>query len=78
MFKFLCLIASAAAIKLSPNDVPHDYGDPAAIAAQHAYTMDTAAGWESSRVAAVDAQAASDVWRGQGVKIGTTDRRVFV
>ena len=68
MFKFACLIASVSCINLV-KEVPHDYGDPAAISAQHAYTMDWAAGKEAARVAAVNAQQASDVWRGQGAKI---------
>jgi hypothetical protein len=51
------------------REVPHDYGDPAAIAAQHAFTTNQAAGFEASRTAAVAGQAASDVWRGKGVKI---------
>jgi hypothetical protein len=67
-FKFACLIASVSCINLV-KEVPHDYGDPAAISAQHAYTMDWAAGKEAARVAAVNAQQASDVWRGQGAKI---------
>jgi len=52
-----------------PKEVPHDYGDPVAIAAQHKFTMDQAAGFEASRTAAVAGQATSDVWRGKGVKI---------
>ena len=52
-----------------PKEVPHDYGDPVAIAAQHKFTMDQAAGFEASRTAAVAGQAASDVWRGKGAKI---------
>jgi hypothetical protein len=51
------------------KSVPHDYGDEAAISAQHKYTMDQANLWESQRVAAVNAQQSSDVWRGQGAKI---------
>ena len=51
------------------KEVPHDYGDPAAIAAQHKYTMDWANDRESERVAAVNAQAASDAWRAKGAKI---------
>jgi len=52
-----------------PKEVPHDYGDPVAIAAQHKFTMDQAAGFEASRTAAVAGQAASDAWRGKGAKI---------
>ena len=67
MFKFVCLIASVSCINLV-KEVPHDYGDPVAIAAQHKYTMDWANEKEAARTAAVSAQATSDVWRGQGVK----------
>ena len=68
MFKFICLIASVSAINLAPSDVPHDYGDPAKIEAQHKTTMDSAADMEAKRTGAVSAQAASDVWRAQGAK----------
>jgi len=51
------------------REVPHDYGDPVAIAAQHKFTMDQAAGFEASRTANVAGQAASDAWRGKGAKI---------
>merc|ERR1719223_2712540 len=51
------------------REVPHDYGDPVAIAAQHKFTMDQAAGFESARTANIAGQAASDAWRGKGAKI---------
>ena len=47
-----------------PKEVPHDYGDPAAIEAQHKFTTDQAAKWEAARVAAVKKQQESDAWRG--------------
>ena len=50
------------------REVPHDYGDEAAIAAQHAETMAWANKMDDTRVAKIDAQAASDVWRSQGKK----------
>ena len=37
--------------------------------AQHAYTMDWANGKEVARVAAVNVQQISNVWRGKGAKI---------
>ena len=49
-----------------PKEVPHDYGDPAAIEAQHKFTTDQAAKWEAARVAAIKKQQESDAWRGQG------------
>ena len=68
MFKFICLIATAAAIKLNPNQVPHDYGDPAAIAEQHADTMAHAGHIEGIRTSDIAAQEKSDIWRSQGLK----------
>ena len=67
MFKFL-LIASVSCVNLV-KEVPHDYGDPVAIAAQHKYTMDWANDKLAAQQAGVNGQQASDVWRGQGAKI---------
>ena len=51
------------------KEVPHDYGDEAAIAAQHKYTMDWANERFTEQQAGVNGQAASDAWRGKGAKI---------
>jgi hypothetical protein len=58
-----------AFLQFAPTNVPHDYGDEAAIAEQHAETMAWAGKMEGSRTAKIAKQAASDVWRGQGMKI---------
>ena len=59
MLKFICLIASVSCINLV-KQVPHDYGDPVAIAAQHKETMDVANKWEAARVKANKDQAKAD------------------
>ena len=58
-----------AAQKQALMEVPHDYGDPAAISAQHAWTMGLSNDIWAAQNAGVQGQAASDVWRGQGAKI---------
>jgi len=58
-----------AFLQFAPTNVPHDYGDEAAIAEQHAETMAWAGKMEGSRKEKIAKQAASDVWRGQGMKI---------
>ena len=66
--KFILLaIATVSAIKLE-HSVPHDYGNEAAIASQHAKTMGNAGDVEGIRSTGINGQATSDKWRATGEK----------